>query len=201
MTKIWGPIGWMTLHSISVCYPDKPTENDKRILNEFLNSFGNTITCMNCRDHFATIFSHYKKHVATWANSRKDLFIAICRLHNTVNKRLDKPLLKTSGECLTSLIYATKNTSQSEFRQKYFEYLLRDWNTFGRSSGYHLLAISDINKMKKINEEYWKNRETPYDSLEFTTDDTLNYPSSHEFSPIKFMKPSFKNVRWLNLRN
>ena len=176
MTKVWGPMGWMTLHSISVCYPEKPTDQDKKVVSEFMDAFSTTVTCIHCRNHFGKLFSTYKRSVPTWNASRKDLFLAICRMHNSVNKRLDKPYPKTVTECLNSLKNATAYTSPSEFRKKYIEYLFRDWNTYGRGTGHQMIAIQSANRMKKINEEYWNIREVPYSSILFTdSDDVINF--------------------------
>ena len=115
-------MGWMTLHSISVAYPDDPSQQDKQILEQFMNAFGECITCVYCRNHFRTMFMDYKSKVPTWKNSKKDLFLAICRMHNAVNKRLDKPRPKTVAECIEFLKRATSYTSQREFRDKYCTY-------------------------------------------------------------------------------
>jgi hypothetical protein len=196
MTKVWGPMGWMTLHSISVCYPDEPTEAEKQILSEFMDSFATTITCVHCRNHFSTLFTGYKKGVPSWKNSKRDLFLAICRMHNSVNKRLDKPLPKTVSECLQSLKNATSYTNQTEFRKKYIEYLFKDWNIYGRGTSYLQLAISSARKMKKINEEYWNTKETSYDSVVFEEADVLNYQNQPVSTKITFGKLNIKNVRW-----
>jgi len=42
-TKIWGPLGWMTLHSISAIYPEKPSFADMEILKKFMDFFAATI--------------------------------------------------------------------------------------------------------------------------------------------------------------
>lgn len=183
MTKVWGPMGWMTLHSISVCYPNSPTQDDKRILQEFMNAFGSSITCVICRNHFASMFRDYKAKVPTWLNSKKDLFIAICRMHNAVNKRLDKPQPKTVVECIESLKRATSYTSPSEFRSKYADYLLRDWGR-QRNYGEGLEGYRGAEIVKKINQEYWNKREVSYDDVSFEEDNVLEY--SRAFAPEKY---------------
>jgi len=196
MTKVWGPMGWMTIHSISVAYPDAPTENDKKMLNEFMDSFSATITCINCRQHFENMFAKYKQSVPSWANSKQDLFLAICRLHNTVNKRLDKPTPKTVAECIASLKIATSYTNQSEFRKRYIEYLQRDWSTFGRGTSYQAIAFNAIRNMEKINETYWNHREIHYSNVNFPEADVLTYPNQTVEQKIVFHRPNLRNVRW-----
>jgi hypothetical protein len=196
MTKVWGPMGWMTLHSISAAYPDKPTESDKKTLSDFMNAFGETITCIHCRQHFGSMFAGYKQNVPSWSNSKQDLFLAICRLHNTVNKRLDKPIPKTISECIASLKNATSYTSQTEFRNKYIEYLQRDWSIFGRGSSYQIVAFNAVKIMHKINEEYWNKKEVAYSALQITEADVLTYPNQPVTQKIVFGKLNLRNVRW-----
>lgn len=178
MTKVWGPIGWMTLHSVSVCYPELPTESDKRVLQEYMNAFGGSITCVICRNHFATMFADYKRKVPSWLNSKKDLFVAVCRMHNAVNKRLDKPQPKTVAECIEWLKRATSYTSPRDFRQKYSEYLLKDWYK-QRHYGGGMSGYKSAETVKKINEEYWNLREVSYHSISFEEENIITYSDSY----------------------
>lgn len=182
-------MGWMTLHSVSLCYPETPTESDKKIIVSFMDSFAKSITCAKCRDHFSHLFSVYKKNVPSWLNSRETLFLAVCRMHNNVNQRLDKPTPKTVQECLQSLKNATLYTPQFEFRKKYIEYLFRDWRS-QRYSSYYSIAISAINEMNKLNEEYWNSRETPYDTVHFTEQNVLGFPNQPIQQKLVFQKIS-----------
>jgi hypothetical protein len=190
MTAFWGPLGWMTLHSISVCYPTEPSLVDKKILDEFMEAFRMTITCSICNDHFSRMFSGYKRDIPTWNNSRNDLFIAICKMHNIVNNRLNKPIPKTVGDCLVILENATKYSSPSEFRKKYIEYLTGQWN--------HFLGLRQkVDVMRKINEEYWNKKETLYSAVEFdTTCDITTYPNQAIEQKIVFPKLKIRNVIW-----
>lgn len=194
MTKVWGPMGWMTLHSISVCYPDEPTQTDKQILQEFMTAFGSCITCVYCRNHFASMFSDYKRKVPTWLNSKKDLFLAICRMHNAVNKRLDKPQPKTVSECIESLKRAITYTSPRDFRQRYCEYLIGDWMR-QRYTGEGLGGLKSAETVKKINEEYWNKREVSYDDVSFEEDNVLEY--SQAYPSQKPVIPKFNLNRLL----
>lgn len=197
MTKVWGPMGWMTLHSISVCYPDHPTQTDKQILQEFMNAFGSSITCVHCRGHFATMFADYKRKVPTWLDSRRDLFLAVCRMHNAVNKRLSKPQPKTVAECIESLKLAVKYSNPFTFRQKYCEYLLKDWWKY-RFVGEGFGGLKSAQLVKKINEEYWNNREVSYDDISFEEDNVLDY--SHSYKSQIAVLPKFNLGRLLGRR-
>ena len=173
MTAIWGPMGWMTLHSISVAYPASPTELDKAILNQFMDKFGECITCNSCKGHFASMFGTYKRMHPEWNQSKKDLFLAICRMHNTVNRRLDKPLQKSVKECLETLRAATKHTSTSTFRQNYINHVIRNWSGF--QSGEGMIMVGAARTMAKINTEYWNPRDTSFEDTDFVEDNVLEF--------------------------
>jgi hypothetical protein len=174
MTAIWGPLGWMTLHSISVAYPETPDQNDKTQLNSFMAAFGGSITCMDCRNHFSETFGKYKSSVPTWNASRYDLFLAICRIHNSVNKRIDKPAPRTVFECLESLRNATAHTDQLQFREKYFEHVIRNWSG-QQFISIGVLSLNSAIQMKNLHESYWKSRITSYIGLSFPEADIYNF--------------------------
>ena len=164
-TKYWGPLGWMTLHSISVCYPELPSDADKAILIRFLERFQETISCPQCKKHFSTMFANYKQVHPEWANTRFDLFLMICRIHNTVNLRLDKPRFSSVKECLSALTNATKLNSQSVFRNGYLTYLYKNW--IKEQSGEGFIMVGAVKEMMKINTEYWNLRNVDFDKVVF----------------------------------
>lgn len=172
-------MGWMTLHSISVAYPDDPSETDKQILEQFMSAFGGCITCVHCRNHFRIMFSDYKSKIPTWKNSKKDLFLTICRLHNAVNKRLDKPQPKTVAECIEFLKRATSYTSQHDFRERYSNYLLGDWRR-NRMTSEGVTGYSSAETVKKINEDYWNTREVSFSNVSFEEDNVLDYSQAYQ---------------------
>jgi hypothetical protein len=189
MTSFWGPMGWMTLHSISAAYPDLPGEADKLILNDFMESFAVTISCELCRTHFRDVFTKYKQNIPNWINSKRDLFIMVCRLHNSVNKRLDKPIPKTIAECISSLKSATAYTSQREFRQKYIDYLSAE---FGRTR--RIFENHHVDKLRKINESYWNTREIMYSDLSFEEDDIVDFKNQPVQRKLVFPRIAMRNV-------
>lgn len=173
MTSVWGPMGWITLHSISVAYPESPTSADKEILNRFMSKFEECITCPTCKGHFSLMFSRYKQIHPEWANSRYNLFLAICRMHNTVNKRLDKPLQKTVKDCLDALIVATRNNPSAVFRVSYIRHVARNWAAFQNGEG--MIMVNAAKELAKINDQYWNPRDVSFDSLSFPEADVLEY--------------------------
>jgi hypothetical protein len=190
MTAIWGPLGWMTLHSISACYPEYPSNMDKQIINEFMDSFGLTITCSVCNGHFSRMFKVYKSKNPNWNNSRLDLFVAICRMHNDVNIRINKPVPKNIGECLNVLQNAIRYSSQYEFRKRYIEYLQGQWKSY-------TIEYKNVLLMKKINEEYWNKREISYEQLNIDKNiDVISNLEQSINSNILFPKFRLRNVTW-----
>ena len=182
-------MGWMTLHSISVCYPENPTQSDKTTVKTFLELFRDTIACPNCKNHFTSIFNTYTHIHPDWANSRFDLFVMICRLHNTVNKRLDKPSPATVSDAIQTLISATQVTSPSVFRKNYINYLLLNWRSYGGGDG--MIFTNKARQMMKINNEYWSMREVSYSSLLFPEADLLELvpPNPQMYNLGNGMKP------------
>ena len=191
MTKIWGPLGWMTLHSISVGYPEFPSEIDKQQLNAFMEAFGNCITCPSCKDHFSEMFAKYKRNNPDWNSTRYNLFLAICRMHNSVNKRLDKPSPKSVAECIAALKNATSVTSQMEFRQKYFDHVIGNWSSINHPSAF--IPLQSARQMKQIHDNYWINYFNSYD-LDFPEADVNGFNDN-----IIYNIPRFSNSKLINL--
>jgi hypothetical protein len=167
MSKRWGPIGWMTLHSISLNYPIQPSYEDKLILKKFFEKFANTISCPSCQLHFRSMFELYKQHHPEWAESRYDLFLFVARAHNTVNRRLDKPVIQTIEDCLTTIKNNSVHTSLKEFRQKYIDYLVHNWGAYQTGDG--RIMMHDVRELQKINNEYWNLRDN---------EDVNNFPET-----------------------
>jgi hypothetical protein len=174
MTAGWGPLGWMTLHSVSMNYPSSPSDTEKQICSRFLDMFTETITCTICKTHFSRMLQTYRVIHPDYLESKQKFFLFTVRAHNTVNKRLDKPTIKTVADALKTLNQATYQTSPAEYRQKYLEYLRRIWGSDGSANG--LFALQKIREMEKINTEYWSLRENSYVQF-FYEADVLEYIS------------------------
>lgn len=172
MTAVWGPMGWMTLHSISVNYPENPNSSEKLICSRFLELIGGSMTCRFCKEHYERMLESYKNSHPEFLNSRRDLFLFLVRAHNTVNKRLDKPLIKSVSEALETLKQATAVTSPATYRKNYIYYLIRNWSYDTTGDG--LFAKQKARELEKINVEYWNLRETDYD-IEIEEGDTLEF--------------------------
>jgi len=164
MTKLWGPMGWITLHSVSLNYPEAPNTGEQYIAKRFLELFAETISCPSCKNHFKTMLTMYQSMYPNYLASRQSFALFVFRAHNTVNKRLDKPRPTTVADCLSVLRNATNYTSLAQFRQSYFLYLNRNWGREGTGEGIIFRGL--VREMIKINDEYWTPRDGPIPTLQ-----------------------------------
>jgi FAD-linked sulfhydryl oxidase len=188
MTARWGPLGWLTLHSISANYPENPSYSDKLVLKKFIDMFAETISCPSCRVHFGSMYQTYIARNPFWWDSRAQLFTFICRAHNTVNARLDKPIIQTIRDSIDTLIMLTKNTSAKEYRNQYLSYLQRNWAS-PDAEGF--MMSRSVREMIKINNEYWNLRETNF-SVEIPEADIVR-PIIHIRGPSGNVLPGLKS--------
>jgi hypothetical protein len=156
MTSLWGPLGWMTLHSVSMLYPEVPSQTDKEILKRYMASFRDSITCPHCEQHFKVMFQNYTASHPEWNSSRFQFFLFVVRAHNTVNRRLNKPCPATVQECLDMYSANTKFNSGIVYRKKYLEYLARNWSR--ELTGDGMMHMGETRHLKRITEEYWNQK-------------------------------------------
>jgi hypothetical protein len=162
MTSIWGPAGWITLHSIALNYPINPTYNDVLILNSFMTSFANTIPCKRCKDDFGQMFIVYKKRYPRWSASRYDFFLFTLRAHNTVNRKLLKPVIETVAKCIKLLKYQASKTTFEQSRKFYISYIENYWK--------------NLSIMNELNTTYW--------NVNSTDINTVSFPEADITTPI-----------------
>lgn len=160
MTAIWGPLGWMTLHSVSTLYPDQPTPTEKTLMSTWLDMFRDTITCNYCRGHFTEMLATYRKQYPSMLNSRQDFAIAAFRMHNNVNKRLNKPIYDSVDKCMETLHNNIKTKTAKEYRFAYVNHIMRYWKSLQDISG--IAAVKKIQQMRKIEDEYLTPRDTNF---------------------------------------
>jgi hypothetical protein len=192
MTKVWGPMGWMTLHSISVCYPDNPTHEEKLICMRTIELFGQTITCRYCKEHFQKMYESYKSLYPTYLNSRKDLFVFATRIHNSVNKRLDKPVIQSVKDALELLQNNTKSVSGRAFREQYINYLIRNWAY--EMTGEAMMLKHLAYELQKINNSYWNTKEQDF-NIEIEEDDIkILIPDNIRYTPTTMYSFNIENL-------
>ena len=95
MTRIWGPSGWLFLHSITFGYPYKidPT-NPEHISKQndyyrFFYYLGKVMPCKYCRDSYMNFFT--KQSPMSKLGSRKEFSKWLYDVHNMVNDKLGVP--------------------------------------------------------------------------------------------------------------
>jgi hypothetical protein len=95
MTKVWGPPGWMFLHSITMGYPIKINDYDeKHIIRKnqmkiFFESIGHVFPCKYCRQSYIKFIKELP--IDNYLNSRKNLVLWFYKIHNKVNNKLGVP--------------------------------------------------------------------------------------------------------------
>jgi len=163
MTSIWGPLGWMTLHSVASCYPNKPLSSEATLMQTWLDMFQSTITCPSCREHFGTALGSYRRQYPQMLSSREEFLVATFRLHNAVNRRLNKPIHSTVEACFEQLRNNMKTRSARDYRIAYINHIQRFWRTMQDASG--ITALRKINEMRKIEYEYLQRHENNFEII------------------------------------
>ena len=105
-----GRHSWFLIHSIAAKYPDHPSQQDKDTMRGFIAALGQHYPCKLCRKHLQQQL-RYKDLGPVAVDSRAELVVWMCNLHNIVNKDVGRPLfscklldldlmyLKNCGEC------------------------------------------------------------------------------------------------------
>jgi hypothetical protein len=156
MTKIWGPLGWATLHSIAALYPDTPTELEKQLLLRWIDAFRRTIVCEKCHNHFTQLLKDYSTLYPGWNTSRKNISLFILRAHNTVNKRNGTPVLSMK-EAFEHLRRKVDPSTSNLQRQSYILYIRRDWSKQTTLAG--ASSARFVKELTTVETEYWGTRD------------------------------------------
>lgn len=109
--EIWGPMTWTLLHSITLEYPENPTEEDKENIKNFINCFGKVLPCEKCRINFKTHIEELPLS-DNILNSRKNLIKWMIDIHNLVNKMNGKKEL-TYQEALKNILITCNNNDKT----------------------------------------------------------------------------------------
>ena len=114
-TAIFGPAGWIFLHSIAQNYPWNPSQEQMEDYYNFFRLTGNVLPCRYCRESYQLFITQKgtKLTLQTMKN-RKSVVTWLYRIHNKVNKKLgvkDHPTLKEvwdKYESFRSVCHKTK---------------------------------------------------------------------------------------------
>lgn len=151
-------MGWMTLHSVSCIYPETPTLAEQALASQWIDLFQATITCPTCRDHFRELLSRYRALYPDMFASRQNFMLFAFRAHNTVNRRLDKPVYLTTDECRDVLQKNLTARPGQHIRVAYLNHIRRDWANLRDANG--LIGSRKVQELIRIENEYWTPRDT-----------------------------------------
>jgi hypothetical protein len=194
MTSYWGPLGWMTLHSASMLYSENPGPAEIMLMQKFIELFGETISCFHCKSHFLTMKRKYIAWNPRYLSSRRELMLFVFRAHNTVNKKLDKPVIQTVSDCIKTLKNANSYSDLKDVRAAYMSYLQKNWGQDYTADG--LSLRKKVQELNKINNEYLNVRNIDWS---YTFEDDVMF-FIEEVTPVfKTIKKigGFKNGRLL----
>lgn len=96
MTKVWGPAGWLFLHSVSFGYPENPDQYDvenglapgttRSHYLRFFKEIGYVLPCRYCRDSYREFINIDR--LEDNLQNRDRLIDWFWRIHNKVNEKL-----------------------------------------------------------------------------------------------------------------
>ena len=117
--EIWGPHAWIFLHSVTLEYPDNPTDEDKQNMINFINSLGYVLPCIKCRNNFKI---HLTKFPLTdkVLETKQNLVYWLIDIHNCVND-IKKTKKLSYAEGLGNLLEHYENDKDKD---KSFFYIL-----------------------------------------------------------------------------
>lgn len=134
-TRQWGQHAWEFLHAVTFNYPVNPTSFDKKIHKEFFHSLKHILPCKDCRHHFKNGIENIMP-IEKNLESRDKLSRWLVDFHNSVNKRLGKPIQSYDsirekyesmrGRCQVNIVSKTNKgcSSGSEYSSKRTQILL-----------------------------------------------------------------------------
>ncbi|KAG0708652.1 ERV/ALR sulfhydryl oxidase domain-containing protein [Suillus ampliporus] len=82
-----GRATWKLLHTMTLRYPEHPTQDERDALNSYLHLTSRLYPCGEC----ATEFQELLKKFPPQTGSRLAASLWLCSVHNEVNERLGKP--------------------------------------------------------------------------------------------------------------
>ena len=101
-TNVWGPAGWLFLHSIAANFPWEPDEEKKKSYLTFFKVIGHVLPCRYCRESYQQFINEpCTKLDNSVVQNRKTMVKWLYDIHNKVNKKLgvkDVPCLQEVWE-------------------------------------------------------------------------------------------------------
>ena len=130
-------------------------------MNTWLMMFQTTITCPSCREHFGITLDAYRRNYPQMLDSRAEFLLFTFRAHNSVNRRLNKPVHLTVETCFEQLKNNVKTRSAREYRLAYINHIRRHWNMLKDASGF--ISLRKISEMAKIESQYFQRHENNFE--------------------------------------
>ncbi|CAA7260407.1 unnamed protein product [Cyclocybe aegerita] len=81
-----GRATWKLLHTMTLRYPEKPTEDEREALSSYFHLSSRLYPCGECAAEFQLLLKKYPPQTS----SRRAASLWLCAVHNEVNKRLKK---------------------------------------------------------------------------------------------------------------
>ena len=119
-TRVWGPAGWLFLHSIAQNYPWEPTEEKKREYLEFFKLVGSVLPCRYCRESYIDFITQSDTLLSMdTMKDRKTLITWLYDIHNKVNEKLEVKDIPTLSEVFNKYeSYRSKCKKSPELKPK-----------------------------------------------------------------------------------
>lgn len=77
---------WLFLHTLAAQYPEAPSRQHQKDVNNLFDILTRLYPCGHCAKHFKQVI----KHSPPRASNRKEFQHWVCSVHNVVNRRLGK---------------------------------------------------------------------------------------------------------------
>jgi mitochondrial FAD-linked sulfhydryl oxidase len=77
---------WIFLHTLAAQYPETPSRQNQKDVNNLFDILTRLYPCGHCAKHFKQVI----KHSPPRASNRKEFQHWLCSIHNIVNRRLGK---------------------------------------------------------------------------------------------------------------
>lgn len=151
MTKLWGPMGWATLHSVAALYPDHPSQHEIQLAETWINCFSRSIVCPSCQGHFKKMYDTYRTSRPQIFSSRTEFVLFVLRAHNTVNRRLNKKVY-TLDECW-KILESWSQAYCTWQRRRYLDHIQRQWAAQVSMEG--IVAMTFVRQLNTAESGYW----------------------------------------------
>ncbi len=89
--NIWGPSLWLSLHTITMNYPNNPTFLQKQDYKNFFINMENILPCIVCKRNYKRHLLEYP--INNYLDNRKQIVYWLIDLHNAVNAETGKKIL------------------------------------------------------------------------------------------------------------